>query len=279
MASPTIDTPDYQRGAVNAQVLLASIPAATLSETIGVPPNIETLVALIPSGVGGVQARFVGATSGLDYPNVWVVQSPTTSGYTTIFCDVTSVIDEQIDIILNSGPTAEWYVYGDSGTHVVVDALLANALSVGGVSSPGWYLSTAGLDSGKRTRPFLTDFNGQQYVIPTVPPTDTGDHPATELTYYGALFSASGNVLAAPGSGKRYRLFSLNLGCQSGVTYGLVRGGTSGLELLGCWGLGNASKQIPAQGLVLGNNELLYYYLYSGSGGATVDVIYTIETI
>jgi hypothetical protein len=249
MAGPiAIDTPDYQRGVTSAQKLLATVGAGVTNVTVGVPPNAETIIVTIPASLHPQQCSVQGVTTGIEYPGTLLLAAPATGGATTFFFDASQVMDEQLLITTTSLPTASWFVYADSGVHVVAD--LAK----------------------------LTNSIGQQYVIPTVPSTATGDHPPNELQTFAAGFGSSGAVLNPPGGGKQYRLFALQLQPLAAGVFGAYVYSTGG-NLMFSGTNGGAVVTYPLTGLPLGNNVGLSYTRIGAAGTEGGMVTYTTETI
>jgi hypothetical protein len=244
-----IDTPDYQRGVVSAQVLLAEPAAGVASVTVGIPPNAETLIISASDAPAGTTVQVQGTSTLYRYPGKLAVGNPFLISAPTWFFDVSQPADEEVTITFSNAPGEGWVVYADSAGRVTVDA-------------------------GQ-----LANHQGSAYVIPTVPNVETTDHPPNELQFAGGLFSATGNIAAAPGAGLRLRVYSLTLSCQSGVTLGLIRDGGSGVSLIGCFGPGSNSITFPGQGVPLSTNEPLQYYLYAGANGALATAVYTTEHV
>lgn len=178
MSAIAVDTPDYQRGVVSAQVLLAHVAANVGSESIGIPPNAETICVVL-SGAPPIGTVVTLATSGGIIPQLGVsLPAPNSRQPVTWFFDASSVLTATTIVRITPTPTSEWFVYADSGVHLVADgANLRNGI-------------------------------GEQYVVPTVPGTTTGDHPPNELAHISGDVPAPGIILPAPGAGTRCRIFS-----------------------------------------------------------------------
>lgn len=172
------DTPDYQRGVVNAQKLLAA-PSATPSVIVSPPPNTESMILIAdqPSSPSDV-VWCLGQTSSAYAP---VYRLPASNGVNFngawIF-DVSSVIDSSYEVYYGNGSHTQWYVYADAAARLVVD--------------------------GSK----LTDLHGQQYVIPSLPSVLSGDHPPVELQWGTAGVSNGQNVQGGLLASQRYRVFT-----------------------------------------------------------------------
>lgn len=250
MAGPiAIDTPDYQRGVVSAQKLLAA-PSATSSVIVSPPPNTESMILIAdqPSSPSDV-VWCVGQTS-LAYAPVY--RLPASNGVNFngawIF-DVSSVIDSSYRVYYGNGSGTRWYVYADAAARLVVD--------------------------GSK----LTDLHGQQYVIPTVPSTLAGDHPPVELQSFGGNFNANGNILAAPGAGFRYRVFHASAVPLTGGTYFAELGNSAGGTLfLFCSGIAGGQMSFYPSGLPCGTNAPIFIG-FSAAGEVSVSLAYTTEVV
>ena len=249
MATPiAVDTPDYQRGIVNAQKLLSTGNAGTGTVTVGVPPNCETLIVVLENPAATDSAAVVGVTSGYSYPGIQSLNNKAFQSTRTWFFDVTNTIDTQchIDVVASLG--GAWSVYADAGVHIVGD-----------VSR-------------------YTNHDGSQYVIPTVPNTAAGDHPPNEMSVASLNSAASVTVVPAPGAGNRLRVFSLGLAGVAGLA-GVMRDNGSGLILLACQGACCPVVTFPAQGIPLSTNQALSYFLVAGTGTMLGQATYTTETV
>ena len=124
-----------------------------------------------------------------------------------------------------------------------------------------------------------TNSLGVQYVVPTVPNVAAGDHPPNEVSLTALTFNSTTNaqILAAPGAGKRYRVFGISLFATSNWCY--VNDNT-GVAITGVSSGGTANWLAPGQGVPLATNSALAVG-GAGAGGTTgiVTVQYTTETI
>lgn len=241
------DTPDYQRGTVNPQVLLATVPANTRTATVTIPPNAENLVVMFKGYNTTFQLYCEGVATGLQYPGSEVFTTGQTAPTQTFIFDVTNVIEQEVVLVCTNTPTVPWYVYSDAGVHVVVDMSK------------------------------LCNDYGQQYVIPTVPSITAGDHPPNELSRGFYNSTVNGNIVAAPGAGNRLRIFSLFMSCTTAGQYSEIKDGPGGLPLLNLSGAGNSALTLPGQGFPISTNSPLYLNV-GGAGGVAAGAYYTTET-
>lgn len=241
------DTPDYQRGVVNAQKLLAA-PSATPSVIVSPPPNTESMILIAdqPSSpsddvwcMGQTSAAYapvyrLPASNGVNFNGAWIF-------------DVSSVIDSSYEVYYGNGSHTQWYVYADAAARLVVD--------------------------GSK----LTDLHGQQYVIPTVPSTLANDHPPVELSYASATVGNGGVVLAAPGAGNRYRIFAAQIGnFTTSVDASLYD--SNGVIFCTAHSVNPSGWfTYPLTGIALPNNSNVR--LGAGGGTCTAVVVYTTEAV
>ncbi|MGH3262025.1 MAG: hypothetical protein ACRDNS_08530 [Trebonia sp.] len=244
-----VDTPDHQQSTVSAQKLLAVGLATDQNLTVDIPPNAETLLVALSLGAVSDTITVAGLTSGISYSGGQLIGSPT-SGFTQTWAfDISAPVDAQVQITLGSVPGEPWYVYVDAGVHTVVD------------------LATR------------RDPSGSQYVLPIVPGTVAGYHPPDEVLIVGNDGAGSFHLLAAPGAGKRYRIFGACMASTSSDVIGLLIDSISGQWLLVLAGPGNAQVQFPAQGVALSANGPLGYLLGGGTGTTYCQATYTIEAV
>lgn len=277
MGSPTVDTPDGVAGVVNAQALVATVPAGTATVTIGVPLNAETFA--VYSSTGGVGQVFCrGTTSNMMYPGVAVAGSASIQALPTYYFDVAGAVDGEVLIgWTGSAPALEsWYVYCDSGIHVVADPNVSALISNAGEVDTGGGIQALGTDSTK-SRILRTDQRGVLYTIPTVPDTATGDHPPVELSFTNAFAAANGAVMiAAPGAGRRIRVFSASVGSTTAGDIVFIYDAGTNVGLL--YGSGSPTAiTFPGQGVPITTNAALSVGSTAGTIYATA--VYTIEAV
>jgi hypothetical protein len=244
-----IGTPDYQRGVVSAQALLATVPANTATFTVGVPPNTETLAVIFP-GVASVSAiSCTGTTTGATYLGVYTQPQSAIPADGTYFFDVSSAIDASVTITVTNPPASSWYVYSDSGVHIVAD-----------VSK-------------------LTNNLRQQYVIDSVPAIDGGDHPPNELS--NVVFDSVANgtqILPGPGAARRYRVFYVTLQVNStGQRMGMSGGGQGLVTANSVSDIVPVTVDFKPTGIPLPTNGAISV---NGTGGtANGHIVYTNEIV
>ena len=187
-----VGTPDWQRGVASAQKLLGHFTSVDTAKTVGVPPNAETVVILTQLSTLAGNLVVTGHTSGQIY--IWQVDFNVIAGVTWVqfYIDVSSSVDSQIDILFNTAPTADWWVYSDQAAHISFDPIMQRIVSESntppglfGVMSMGFDTVDAqflAVDSGGRQIPMMCyESSGQVEVL-----------------------TASTPVLAAPAQGHLY---------------------------------------------------------------------------
>jgi hypothetical protein len=245
-----IDLPDYQKGVASAQQLLAKESLPTTSVIVGIPPNAETIVVVFecnPAAGQGLAVAF-GVVSSINYPSTSTRPNSAGAQWVTFYFDVTNVIDEELAIQLDNAIGSHWYVYADTGVHVV------------GNFAP------------------LVDVNGSQLVVPVIPSSGPGNHPPTELSAVYESFSANGVLLGPPGANIRYRVFALEMSDNSGLA-GALTDSVSTQVMIVNLGLQAASIKLPDQGYAMSANAGINFVTLGGSGGISVVVYYTTEHI
>lgn len=278
MAQVAIDTPDGQRGVVSAQILLATVPADSLTTTVGIPPNTETLVVLARSPNRSQFCTAVGVTTGLYYPQLQQTVNVGAGYSVTVFIDVSSAVDGQVEIQFVDILSTPAWVYADSAVHFSPDPATAAAAATIADNTPVAGLLVAGTD-GTFATAFRTNQGGVPYVIPTVPSIRTHDHPPTELNVASPILGASATVIAAPGAGMRIRVFSMQMGSQGQAFTGYLTDSATGQALM-VGGQSNAGAiTLPGQGYPLAANAGLNFIAWGGTGNMMIVVYYTMETV
>lgn len=244
-----IDTPDYQRGIVNAQKLLATEGPTSTGVTVGIPPNCETLVVAVEPGFSPVLVQCLGVLSGIQYPGVRLIYSYQANGGMVWLFDVSDVIDRELVLEWDGAPGAVWYVYSDAGVHATTDV------------------------GANRDR------NGTQFVVPVVPYAATSYHPPQEVSLASFGANADVTLLAAPGVGFRYRIFGVTMATVAAGLVGIVYDPADLGALLQCAGVGNATTQLPAQGVPLTANGAVGYAIEAGGGSMYIALQYTTEAV
>lgn len=273
-----LDTPDNQVGTFNPQVLLKTVPGGTAATTVTPTPNMETLVVVGKMTAVLATPNVTGVSTGTRYPYVRTNVGSLPAEWVTLYAEVSTVLDPEVHIEWGTAPTTEWYVYADAGIHLTIDPALAGTIGeVGGPRPNGLVLVGGSGPFG--AEPIEIDSLGQQYVIPTIPHKASGDHPFTELEHISALEEGTATILAAPGSGKRYRLFSVSLSSTGAGQVGYVQDALSGQAFAGIVGVGNSVTTIPGQGVPLSENAALRLTLEGAAGKVVLVAYYTTETI
>ena len=223
MTQPNVGTPDWQRGVISAQHLLATVAGGTDTVTVGVPPNAETIIVLAQTALLGTFSA-VGVTSGFNYPfGVSKNALADSDQANTFFVNVANCVDDQLVISFSSISGTDWYVYADQAAHVTFDPFVGSAIYFPGNTPRYNGMLILGSD-GTVTTAMETDSNGRQ--IPLVPTLSSG------------LVAVSANptaVIAAPTSGAWY-LMSADMTPNNGTSLGGVTLSTGSSVIAGVFG-------------------------------------------
>lgn len=244
-----IDTPDYQRGVVNAQRLLAVVPGDTQQVSVSLPPNAETLIVLTPPASGGGEVTVTGADTGVLYRGADIGAVPGVGGGSLSYFDIAGAVDETVTVAWSLVPPNQWWVLSDSGVHIVANMY------------------------GKRDTTLAS-------VVTTVPPSgNANDGPVNELQCAAGFIAASGVVMSAPGSGIRYRVFAAQLVSIGGTVYGSLNdeGNVRGFIVAGPSGAGNLT--FGPSGIPCAANGTINLFINGGSGTFLWSVTYTTEEV
>lgn len=273
-----VDTPDNQRGVYNPQVPLATVPGGTASVTVTVPANTETLVILAEMTVASYSVTPTGVTTGLRYPEVRVAEGALPSEHVTTYVECSSALDTEVHLEWGGAPVGTWYVYGDAGIHVVLDPVVSGAVGRTGRATPnGAFLIGGRAPTGLEA--VAVNDNGTLYAIPSVPGIAEGDHPETELSRVTIEAAAGAVLIAAPGAGKRLRVFSVNLSTGVATQVLALREGETSHFLAAVCGPGNVALTLPGQGYPLASNTSLGTVFAGAAGTVYGAVYYTTETV
>ena len=271
-------------GTTFPQTLLATFPVGSGGGIVTLPTNCETLI-IVGTYSAFTDVTATGQTSGIIYHSVAIPSTASVGTTWTWLIDVSESLDTQIHIVIPvpanmTGPT---YAIADSGVHITVDALLAEALAVIGQPLQTYGIQIAGSD-GTDARVIRTDAQGITYAIPSAPDTATGDHPPNELL--AASINSGSTLLAAPGGGLRYRIFAVIIATTNvnGIgSFAYVAATKTGATVY--LGFAAASppsaSPIPLSGLALDANTAVTVGIVGGSVGTTVyaTAIYTLEAV
>lgn len=189
-----------------------------------------------------------------------------------------------------TGPTRSVQVAGQDASNVLhpllidslgrletADQVLDLAVAATGAVAPADAVQIGGTDT-LHLQALRMNRQGLPYVIPSAPSIVTGDHPPNELLVASGSFAANTVLLAAPGAGKRYRIFAANLAAIGANTSGYIEDTVSGqFFIVTCEGA-SASLTYGPTGLPLSSNGAVEYILVNGVT-MNVVVVYTLETI
>lgn len=247
----TIDTPDFQRGVVSAQALLASVAGGVGTVRVGVPPNAETVIVTMPNATGNNLATVTGVTSGDVYAGAKCVAPAFMAINNTWFFDVSAAVDTQVDVTITPAPPLAWFVYSDAAAHIIADVTK------------------------------LTDSHGVQFMAAVAPGSSHQDHPPHELLAAASGAIASGTaILPAPGVGSRYRIFYATIAAETAGNGAALRDSISGAAfaaaLSGIAGLPTPVDYKPS-GVALSDNAAVN--LTTDGGNGRYNIVITVENV
>lgn len=244
-----IGQPDYQRGVVSAQKELYSGAISSPGLNVGIPPATETLVVISNASPSLVIPTVAGISSGVVYPALLLTPSTFTGGYWTFLYDVSAAVDPTVKLTGSPIHGCNVVVYADAGVHLTADASK------------------------------LTNQQGLAYIISSLPNPGTADHPPNELQSASVIFNypATTTLLAAPGAGKRYRLFCLSLFASSNWA---AFGDSGGMSLTGVSSGGTTIWTPHPQGVACNTNAAVGVTSAGANPTSGIAVVqYTTETV
>ena len=164
MSNQIVGSPDWQRGVVTSQKLLSTQAATSLTATVFLPPNAETLVIVTSGPIGGAQTLTItGVTSAQVYP--WQIQFIFSGGqaYAYYYADVSSSVDSSVTITFAQAAAFSWYVYSDQAAHVSFDPNLGLVVQEQNIGPSGWGIPAMGYD-GTNMHFVETDTTGKLVI-------------------------------------------------------------------------------------------------------------------
>ena len=174
----TIGTPDWQRGTVSSQSLLATVPSGVIGVDFVIPANVEVLWVVV-DGVSTpplvISARTVDTFVELPSFNVPNGASATSTFFAVL---VSSVIDSNVRISFSTGPGGTWQVIAESSGRFTLDVAAASTVITPGASSASSNAVLVAGSDGVDAHYLSTNASGQlqveiaNMIIPS--PTVTG---------------------------------------------------------------------------------------------------------
>ncbi|HEY1716213.1 MAG TPA: hypothetical protein VGG07_25170 [Solirubrobacteraceae bacterium] len=201
-----LDTPDYVRGSVSADRLLASLSNPAFTVTVPLAPNVEVIWIF---GQGDVDPlpTIVGADSGFSYPAFWAPwQGPNVVNWFSVVAIVTGALDESLIITWTNAPSNRWYVVADTGGRFVIDAALSATIQIPSLPAPDSAVQIAGTD-GTDLRVLLTDTDGKLQVAGSTFPAvygTPGDVAPADALQVGGSDGTDLHVINVDSDGTQY---------------------------------------------------------------------------
>lgn len=274
-----IGTPDWQRGIISPQKLLATVPAASKVQTVSLPPNVETLVVVVPEGPKTTEVFVTGVKTGFLYASQVVSYERFGGLSTAYYVEVSQAVDEEVEVELAEASAHDWYIYADAAVHIVHDPSSNAVIGSKGGKAPGEATQVAGTD-GTDLRAVRTDPKGTLFTVPVAPSAEGGaGAPEPELQRASGLVEANGIVLAGPGAEQRYRLFYAVLLPFSSAINGYLYESASGELLAPVVNLAAVPVSFAPSGLPLKEDNGIGYTIRAGSGLVAYVIVYTTEKV
>lgn len=297
-------TVDINSGQVNVSALageslLGTMAAGTSEVTVTPAAGTPGLFILSPQDADATPAYIsvIGVTTGLVYPCVRVPQAIfNLSGQpqpgAAWVADISTGSDTSFKVTwetLSPSTTPQpVYVFNDNFRTLVLDGILASTLRDTGSSlNPAKYLIAGGVNSANNPMPIrltiddgANGIGGRVWTVPTIPPTETGDHPSVEASIASVSVGVGTyTVLAAPSSGDRIRLLGMTVQApgSSQAALGPLVSGSVNPVWMSFLGPGTVMAPLPAQGVPLPAATALG--LTTSVAGCVVTVVYTIEQV
>lgn len=121
---PPVGTPDNQHGVASPQILLATVPNGTVTTTVTLPPNAESVVIFGPGFNSPASYVVQGVQSGNYYtPNVMFVRQAA-QWWDMVIVNCSPTVDRQLTITQLNAGVGSWYVYADQASHISFDPQL-----------------------------------------------------------------------------------------------------------------------------------------------------------
>lgn len=155
----SLDTADHVRGVVSANNLLLTGAAGIASTAFNLPDNVVALWLWIAPGGGTPTVTVAGLSTGTHYPVYQFPPNNADSGGPWTLALVSQQADPTVRVTWSAAPTAPWFIVGDTGPRISLDAALAAAIAAPGAANPGAAVQVAGTD-GTHLRALLTDATG-----------------------------------------------------------------------------------------------------------------------
>ena len=213
--SQVIGSPDWQRGVVKSEKLLATVAAGVTTATVAVPANVTRLIVAWQGYINATSVEVADATTGMTYPGMQLETSGVASNSYFYEFQVSTVLGDTVNVTINAVlATHQWYVISASDTDIVNVPALSNLVQSWNIATNQVGINALGTD-GTDSRILSVDSNGRQ--VPLVPTAGIDK----------AVVAGANALLAAPASGGNY-LFALDVINTSGGANTLTLSDASG---------------------------------------------------
>jgi hypothetical protein len=230
---------------------------------------------MVPIEQKAIEVQAVGVTTGLHYLSSISTGAETSKLTQTVYLDVAQCLDEEIEVKLLAKAAGSWYVYADAGVHLVSEPALAGTIAEAGVDAPTASVLVGGTD-GVAIEALKVNPYGELHTTPAIPGESSSGSASVELTRALSQASETTLLIAAPGAGKRLRIFTVQMVAMAearGRLYTSVGGSAFAVASEN----GPVFVTFAPYGLTLGTNEGVYYEKMAGDEAMYMIVTYTVE--
>lgn len=249
----------------------------------------------IDSHLGNV----TGAPGSAEPPDALQVAGSDGIDLRTLLTDATGrllVVEQALELVIAAlgaaHPADALQVAGNDGTDLralltdatgilsTADQNLKQAIALGSSAAPNHVVQIGGFD-GTDLRAMRVNQGGLPYMIPSAPATAASDHPPNELLVAQIFVAQGSNILAAPGAGKRYRVFSMTLEpiAFAANTEGSVTDGANVIAIFSGATGGARRYSFGPSGFPMATNAPIEYVNVAGAGFVIAgSLTYTLET-
>jgi hypothetical protein len=241
-----------------------TIPTAVATDSWLLTIGSQLYAIIGGGGPFGPMQISAGQVLTLTWVAVFFGSPAPTTPYTAV---LTGIDDSSDDPSPYSGPTA-----------LPASAPPSTAAYIG-TTVPLFADLVGGIDHNHDLQALFVDTQGIPYAIPSAPSTAAGDHPPNELLVLPFINAGSGVVLAAPGAGKRYRIFGGNIVSQDASAASsivAVFGGVNGYLATCRSAADSVPFTVPLSGIPTDTNSAISVLTDKPNIGTGV-IYYTIE--
>ena len=177
-----IGTPDWQRGVVTPNKLLATIPAGTLTYDIDLPANANKIVIARKGSNFTGTITVTGTTSGIEYPGGEIPFANDATAGEFLQFTVLPVVDSKVTLTFAGWTvTTEFYVYTTPDILAVSTPDALYYVNYQGAQNSGSGITMFGIYDGNNIIPLFDSHGRQIPLVPTVGDSATVAAGTTQL--------------------------------------------------------------------------------------------------